>query len=698
MHYDVDINPEAEDTSHVIVMQLVGEGKTVLDVGCSTGYLAEALRGQDCTVSGIEIDPEAAEKARSHMKDVVVADLDSQRLTSLGIAERFDVIVFADVLEHLKDPLSALRDAKELLNPGGCVVISIPNVAHGAVRLALLDGRFDYSATGLLDETHIRFFTRSTLNEFVARAGFAVQVMRRTVAPVFQTEIRLDPGSVPASVLPRLEADEDADTYQFVFSAVPIVDGSDRLAAIYRDREQELTALRQGLAEIVRRADIGPTAPTIGILAVGDTSADLVRAEVLEGELRRRLDGFRLRRVGSDAAEALTNAEDLNLAMGSMDAVVFTGAIGDRAALAARLRDAGIRTVAFAADAIPATGFETVSISVVGAPSADPGHVTVPDPALAAASVFDADLLARRLDFLRLMGEVPPDRSYLLAAFRGLPDRTDAVLRNLRQVADSQGVELVLVGKPDQASPWSLGSELPVDVVAAVAGAELVLTDEPGPLAMALSLGRPAIGVAPASDAKLDDLASWFGDGDLVVTRFSEVAGSLPLARARAADPGARARVDQALAVQLDELAARLIASALRRGPATVSARILELQDEVNVLRATNGGLVVRQRAERLAFGRRASELLAEQVPTGGSREWSEMRRLVQANEELLAELVEVRSQLEGGADSRSEYERLRRAEEDARRELEALLATRTFRTVRPAREVYRRLRAALRR
>jgi len=126
------------------MVEMVGSNKNVLDVGCATGYLAKTLKAFGNTVTGLEYDPEAAERARQFADKVVVADLDHSDLTDVLAGETFDVIVFGDVLEHLRDPLPPLRQARSLLAPGGYIVISIPNVAHGDVRMSLLLGRFTY--------------------------------------------------------------------------------------------------------------------------------------------------------------------------------------------------------------------------------------------------------------------------------------------------------------------------------------------------------------------------------------------------------------------------------------------------------------------------------------------------------------------------------------------------------------------------
>lgn len=135
--------------------------------------------------------------------------------------ESFDVIIFGDVLEHLKDPLGALRRTRPLLRPEGYVVASIPNIAHASVRLALMEGRFEYRPLGLLDDTHLRFFTRESVESLFEGAGFMVGEMRRTTAGAFETEVEVDRQSVTEEMLAKIAADPDSETYQFVLSAHP---------------------------------------------------------------------------------------------------------------------------------------------------------------------------------------------------------------------------------------------------------------------------------------------------------------------------------------------------------------------------------------------------------------------------------------------------------------------------------------------
>lgn len=156
-------------SSHRRLLALVGRTPAhVLDVGTAGGYLGRALAAVGHTVVGVEADPAAAAVAAPAYTAMHVVDLAA--LGQLPEAP-FDVIVAGDVLEHVADPAAALRALVAQLAPGGRVVLSVPNVAFVLVRLALLAGRWEYAPRGILDVSHLRFFTRRSLRAAVAGAG-----------------------------------------------------------------------------------------------------------------------------------------------------------------------------------------------------------------------------------------------------------------------------------------------------------------------------------------------------------------------------------------------------------------------------------------------------------------------------------------------------------------------------------------------
>ena len=216
---EIDVD---SDSTHARVVRLVGTDRKVLELGPGPGHMTAVLSDRGCTVVGIELDAEAAVTAGQFSERVIVGDLDELDLASELADARFDVIVAADVLEHLKDPLKALERLRSFLAPGGFFVISLPNVAHGSVRLALLAGHFPYQNVGLLDRTHLRFFTRESIDEMLDQAELGVAEIFRQPLDVEASEVPFDASAVPPGVLDALQSDPEARTYQFVIKAIPI--------------------------------------------------------------------------------------------------------------------------------------------------------------------------------------------------------------------------------------------------------------------------------------------------------------------------------------------------------------------------------------------------------------------------------------------------------------------------------------------
>jgi SAM-dependent methyltransferase len=173
--------------SHRLALQEIPDGARVLDAGCATGYLAAELATRGCDILGVEADPQAAEQARAVCRAVVVGDLESPSTRAdveHAAAGRVDVVLCADVLEHLRDPWDTLRWLGTLLAADGRAVVSVPNIAHWTARRELLRGGFPYAEHGLFDRTHLRFFTRDSARELARRAGFVVRREHPAPAPL----------------------------------------------------------------------------------------------------------------------------------------------------------------------------------------------------------------------------------------------------------------------------------------------------------------------------------------------------------------------------------------------------------------------------------------------------------------------------------------------------------------------------------
>ncbi|MEO8653071.1 MAG: methyltransferase domain-containing protein, partial [Ramlibacter sp.] len=207
-------------TSLSVLAGMIAPGSRVLDLGTGSGALGQYLSEHSgCTVDGVTINSAEAELARSHYRRVEVANLEQPDWAAMFGGERYDCIVCADVLEHLREPEKALRSCSGLLAPQGKLLISVPNAAYSGLVAELLEGEFAYRDEGLLDRTHLRFFTRRSLQQFLQAEGWAVGALERIDLPLADSEFRASFDKLPPSVARYLLALPDAATYQFVVAA-----------------------------------------------------------------------------------------------------------------------------------------------------------------------------------------------------------------------------------------------------------------------------------------------------------------------------------------------------------------------------------------------------------------------------------------------------------------------------------------------
>lgn len=289
----------APDSAHSLVLSLVPPGARVLEFGCATGYMSAELSSRlGCTVTGIELSAEAAEEARQHCARVIVGDAEQLDLHALLGEERFEVILFADVLEHLRDPWALLVRVRSLLAEGGSVIASIPNVAHGSVRVALFHGEWRYRPLGLLDDTHLRFFTRDGVQDLFERGGFFVTHWLRKRHSIEGTEMGVQ---VPEPLQPHLEHDPEVTTFQFIVRAV----ASEPVEVVGALRQQvaattaELHATRAQLEGA--RAELRSMAGQ-----VADARTEIAEQARTVGDQRTHLDALRV-----DLSTLATTTTDL---------------------------------------------------------------------------------------------------------------------------------------------------------------------------------------------------------------------------------------------------------------------------------------------------------------------------------------------------------------------------------------------------
>jgi glycosyltransferase involved in cell wall biosynthesis len=186
---------ESDDSSHSRLLAWLGarQPSRVLDLGCSDGMVAARMRVHGHKVTGVDI--EEAPGVRERTDAFVAGDLDQGIPDEVGTG--FDIVLAADVLEHVRRPEDLLADAKARLSPGGSIVTSVPNFGHWYPRIRVALGRFDYDRRGLLDRDHVRFFTRRSFERLARQVGLTV---RRREATGVATDVvhrgsRNEPGA-----------------------------------------------------------------------------------------------------------------------------------------------------------------------------------------------------------------------------------------------------------------------------------------------------------------------------------------------------------------------------------------------------------------------------------------------------------------------------------------------------------------------
>jgi 2-polyprenyl-3-methyl-5-hydroxy-6-metoxy-1,4-benzoquinol methylase len=196
---EYDLKSAPSSSHHLITRALATEPPgRVLDVGCSGGRLAEQLTAQGHHVTGVDTVEVDGVRDRVHAFHRV----DAAGLDETLAGETFDYVVAGDVIEHLADPLSTLKELRDLLDSGGQLLVSVPNFGHWYPRARVLLGVFGYDRRGILDETHLRFFTRSTLKRLVTAAGFDVVDEWHTGNPT--EKLQGGPSGRPSALVGRL--------------------------------------------------------------------------------------------------------------------------------------------------------------------------------------------------------------------------------------------------------------------------------------------------------------------------------------------------------------------------------------------------------------------------------------------------------------------------------------------------------------
>lgn len=214
--YDIDLELENRN-SLSILLQHIQKNSTVLEFGPANGRLTRYLKNElGCRVYAVEIDETATVHLEPYCEDLIVGDIESYGWKKRFEGIRFDTIVFADVLEHLYTPQKVLMEAKAFLKENGTILVSLPNIAHNSIIMELLEDKFTYRPTGLLDNTHIRFFTHSSFLEAVEQCGLFCTYESGVYARANETEFGYHYDDFELGRV--LEEREFGEVYQFVYA------------------------------------------------------------------------------------------------------------------------------------------------------------------------------------------------------------------------------------------------------------------------------------------------------------------------------------------------------------------------------------------------------------------------------------------------------------------------------------------------
>lgn len=257
--YDYIIDSMNENSTHSKIIGHVRKGSRVLEIGCASGYMTEYMKDVlGCLIWGVEIDEAAAARAERFCERIVVADIELLDLDAHLKGLSFDVIILADVIEHLKNPEPVLEKIKKYLSDEGFLLVSIPNGAHGSISLNALDGSWNYRPTGLMDDTHLRFFDRDSFNRLLESCGFFVSVIDRVIIHPRDTEFRTAWDSYPREVTAYIEkVNPEYQTYQFVIKAYPagLAGWKQGLEECARFEKERSSKLEDDIKKLIKERD-----------------------------------------------------------------------------------------------------------------------------------------------------------------------------------------------------------------------------------------------------------------------------------------------------------------------------------------------------------------------------------------------------------------------------------------------------------
>jgi len=217
--YKIDLNPADWNDVRIIAAEFIEPGSIVMDVGSACGDFGVLLGAQKgCRVHGLDSNQQSNSVAMESNAYEQIHQVDLNAFDKAGFpgySGYFDVIVLLDVLEHLLQPEDVLRAVVDFLKPGAALIISLPNISFGGIKIDLLQNRFDYTDTGILDRTHLRFFTHRSIAQLLTGVGLEIAKCRCKVRLLTEATT-----GVPRSIIRHVEEDPHSFVYQYVVKVV----------------------------------------------------------------------------------------------------------------------------------------------------------------------------------------------------------------------------------------------------------------------------------------------------------------------------------------------------------------------------------------------------------------------------------------------------------------------------------------------
>ena len=223
--YDYAFDPDGEDWAARLLRRVPSEAGSVLELGPGPGAMTRVLLARGYRVTVVENDPEALKVLQSLGVEVISANLDGADWLDALAGRRFDVVLACDVLEHLRTPEDVLQRLSDCVAPMGRLVISVPNIAYAGVVAAMRHGIFDYSDKGQLDRTHVRFFTKRSLEKVLLECGWSPRMWEANRLPVECSELAWCWNALSGDLRQALLAGwQDFDVYQWMVVVTPSAD------------------------------------------------------------------------------------------------------------------------------------------------------------------------------------------------------------------------------------------------------------------------------------------------------------------------------------------------------------------------------------------------------------------------------------------------------------------------------------------